>query len=309
MGIPIIGPILRWLQAIFFSKQLQIVILGLQSAGKTSLVNVISSGQFAEEMVPTVGFNVSAGSTLPTSPHPRADHHHDSHQSLIHLLGATMTRVHKTDEEGAKGKCTNQDVGHWVSAATLLQECHYTAEKPCRGMRALAAHATSRSVLPLDSGQPRFRSMWERYCRGVSAIVFVLDSAIPRPPPQQQEQHKSSADTESKLPQTQYSQQSAPSSKAASAIDPTTSTDKSARVAGLSSAAGAGSASSRLANIAWYTAADELHSLLSRPELAGIPLLVLATKNDVKGAATVEEVIRVMRLDTLHNREVSCYSM
>src|SRR3989338_7711414 len=26
-------------------------------------------------------------------------------------------------------------------------------------------------------GQPRFRSMWERYCRGVHAIVYVVDSA------------------------------------------------------------------------------------------------------------------------------------
>ncbi|KAI8590561.1 ADP-ribosylation factor-like protein 8A [Geranomyces variabilis] len=26
-------------------------------------------------------------------------------------------------------------------------------------------------------GQARFRSMWERYCRGVNAIVFVLDAA------------------------------------------------------------------------------------------------------------------------------------
>ncbi|RDL36947.1 uncharacterized protein BP5553_04380 [Venustampulla echinocandica] len=26
-------------------------------------------------------------------------------------------------------------------------------------------------------GQPRFRSMWERYCRGVNAIVFIVDSA------------------------------------------------------------------------------------------------------------------------------------
>ena len=26
-------------------------------------------------------------------------------------------------------------------------------------------------------GQARFRSMWERYCRGVNVIVFVLDSA------------------------------------------------------------------------------------------------------------------------------------
>lgn len=26
-------------------------------------------------------------------------------------------------------------------------------------------------------GQQRFRSLWERYCRGVQAIVFVVDSA------------------------------------------------------------------------------------------------------------------------------------
>merc|ERR1712070_539412 len=26
-------------------------------------------------------------------------------------------------------------------------------------------------------GQPRFRSMWERYCRGVNAMVYVVDSA------------------------------------------------------------------------------------------------------------------------------------
>jgi len=25
-------------------------------------------------------------------------------------------------------------------------------------------------------GQPRFRTMWERYCRGVSAIVYCLFS-------------------------------------------------------------------------------------------------------------------------------------
>ena len=26
-------------------------------------------------------------------------------------------------------------------------------------------------------GQPRFRPMWERYCRGVNAIVFIVDIA------------------------------------------------------------------------------------------------------------------------------------
>ena len=25
--------------------------------------------------------------------------------------------------------------------------------------------------------QPRFRSMWERYCRGVQAVVYVVDAA------------------------------------------------------------------------------------------------------------------------------------
>ena len=26
-------------------------------------------------------------------------------------------------------------------------------------------------------GQPRFRTMWERYCRGVNAIVYMVDAA------------------------------------------------------------------------------------------------------------------------------------
>lgn len=29
-------------------------------------------------------------------------------------------------------------------------------------------------------GQPRFRSMWERYCRGVNAIVYVSSSSCIR---------------------------------------------------------------------------------------------------------------------------------
>ena len=104
MDIPILGSLLRWFQSIFFAKHLQIAILGLQSAGKTSLVNVLCNGQFAEEMVPTIGFNMKK-----------------------------MT----------KG---NVQIKMWDIG-----------------------------------GQPRFRSMWERYARGVSAIVFVVDSAIPRP--------------------------------------------------------------------------------------------------------------------------------
>jgi len=79
---------------------MELTLVGLQYSGKTTFVNVISSGQFCEDMIPTVGFN--------------------------------MRKV-------MKGNVTIKiwDIG----------------------------------------GQPRFRSMWERYCRGVNAIVYMVDAA------------------------------------------------------------------------------------------------------------------------------------
>ncbi|KAJ1535783.1 ADP-ribosylation factor-like protein 8B [Nowakowskiella sp. JEL0078] len=79
---------------------MELTLVGLQHSGKTTLVNVIANGQFIEDTIPTVGFN--------------------------------MRKV-------TKGSVVMKlwDLG----------------------------------------GQARFRSMWERYCRGVNAIVFVVDSA------------------------------------------------------------------------------------------------------------------------------------
>ena len=37
---------------------MELSLIGLQNAGKTSLVNVLTTGQFAEDMIPTVGFNM-----------------------------------------------------------------------------------------------------------------------------------------------------------------------------------------------------------------------------------------------------------
>jgi len=81
---------------------MELTLVGLQHSGKTTLVNVIAAGQFQEDMIPTVGFN--------------------------------MKKV-------SRGNVTIKlwDIG----------------------------------------GQPRFRSMWERYCRGVNAIVYVVDAANP----------------------------------------------------------------------------------------------------------------------------------
>ncbi|VFQ88124.1 unnamed protein product [Cuscuta campestris] len=91
---------LNWLRSLFFKHEMELSLVGLQNAGKTSLVNSISNGGYSEDMIPTVGFN--------------------------------MRKV-------TKGNVTIKlwDLG----------------------------------------GQRRFRTMWERYCRGVSAIIYVVDAA------------------------------------------------------------------------------------------------------------------------------------
>lgn len=94
--------IVEWLQTLFFSQEMELTILGLQNAGKTTLVNLLSTGDFSDDRIPTVGFN--------------------------------MRRVQK-------------------GGVTL-------------------------KIWDLG-GQARFRTMWERYCRGVSAVVFVVDAADP----------------------------------------------------------------------------------------------------------------------------------
>lgn len=71
-------------------------------------------------------------------------------------------------------------------------------------------------------GQPRFRAMWERYCRGVNAIVYMVDAA----------------DLEK-----------------------------------------------------MEASRNELHSLLDKQQLAGIPVLVLGNKRDKEGALDEQGLI------------------
>lgn len=92
--------LLDWLRSLFFKKEMELSLIGLQNAGKSSLVNVIATGAFQQDMIPTVGFN----------------------------------------------------------------------------MRKVTKGAVTIKLWDLG-GQPRFRAMWERYCRGVQAIVYVIDAA------------------------------------------------------------------------------------------------------------------------------------
>uniref|UniRef100_A0A915MXE6 Uncharacterized protein n=1 Tax=Meloidogyne javanica TaxID=6303 RepID=A0A915MXE6_MELJA len=98
--VSMINKLLDWIRSLFWKEEMELTLVGLQGSGKTTFVNVIASGQFTEDMIPTVGFN--------------------------------MRKI-------TKGNVTIKlwDIG----------------------------------------GQPRFRSMWERYCRGVNAIVFMVDAA------------------------------------------------------------------------------------------------------------------------------------
>ncbi|CAA3017851.1 ADP-ribosylation factor-like protein 8a isoform X2 [Olea europaea var. sylvestris] len=152
---------LNWLRSIFFKQEMEITLIGLQNAGKTSLVNVIATGGYCDDMIPTVGFN--------------------------------MRKV-------TKGNVTIKlwDLG----------------------------------------GQPRFRSMWERYCRAVSVIVYVVDLA----------DHE---------------------------------------------------------NIS--VSQRELHDLLSKPALSGIPLLVLGNKIDKAEAISKNGLSHQMDLKSITDREVCCF--
>ena len=52
---------------------------------------------------------------------------------------------------------------------------------------------------------------------------------------------------------------------------------------------------------------EELQSIMKEDELKGIPLLVLANKQDLVGAATPETLYQKLGLDTIRMREFSEY--
>ncbi|XP_077429067.1 ADP-ribosylation factor-like 8Bb [Vanacampus margaritifer] len=161
--LALINRLLDWFRSLFWKEEMELTLVGLQYSGKTTFVNVIASGQFSEDMIPTVGFN--------------------------------MRKV-------TKGNVTIKiwDIG----------------------------------------GQPRFRSMWERYCRGVNAIVYMVDAA---------DRDKIEASR------------------------------------------------------------NELHNLLDKPQLQGIPVLVLGNKRDLANALDEKQLIEKMNLSAIQDREICCYSV
>jgi len=56
-------------------------------------------------------------------------------------------------------------------------------------------------------------------------------------------------------------------------------------------------------------AKEELHILLEKPAMEGIPLLVLGNKSDLDEHAGVDELIEALNLKAVTHREVSCYGI
>ena len=106
-------------------------------------------------------------------------------------------------------------------------------------MRKLSRDGVSVKTWDLG-GQERFRGTWERYCRGVDCVVYVVDASAPE---------------------------------------------------------------------TFETARNELHGLLKRETLGGIPLLVLGNKCDLEASVRVQEVVEAMELKRATGREVCCYNV
>ena len=54
---------------------------------------------------------------------------------------------------------------------------------------------------------------------------------------------------------------------------------------------------------------NELHNLLEKPQLAGIPILVLGNKRDLPDALDENGLIEKMNLNSIQDREICCYSI
>ncbi|CAG9325127.1 unnamed protein product [Blepharisma stoltei] len=89
-----------WLKSWFWHQELEISIVGIQNAGKTTFVNTLTTSEFDENTIPTVGFN---------------------HREV--KKGSVQLKI--------------WDIG----------------------------------------GQHKYRSSWEKYCRNVDCIIFIVDSA------------------------------------------------------------------------------------------------------------------------------------
>ncbi|KAH9206641.1 P-loop containing nucleoside triphosphate hydrolase protein [Leptodontidium sp. 2 PMI_412] len=57
-GARVVGDLVNWVLITFWATEMDIVMVGLENSGKTSLLRVLSGGEFSIDSIPTVGFNM-----------------------------------------------------------------------------------------------------------------------------------------------------------------------------------------------------------------------------------------------------------
>lgn len=53
-----LGPVFEWFHSLFYTRNLDVCIVGLPGAGKTTLAGLLVSGHSEEQAAPTVGYNL-----------------------------------------------------------------------------------------------------------------------------------------------------------------------------------------------------------------------------------------------------------
>lgn len=145
---------------------MDVTMIGLQNAGKTSLLRVLSVRPRSPAALTLMEANVAF--------FDRAENLRSSKRQASPNLIPPMAMVSIP---------SLTIIAHRIAhCATPSLKCHKLmfsySSIPTVGFnmkRVQRGHVTLRCW---DlGGQPRFRPMWERYCRGVNAIVFIVDIA------------------------------------------------------------------------------------------------------------------------------------
>ncbi|KAK7755290.1 hypothetical protein SLS62_002795 [Diatrype stigma] len=160
-----------WLLRTFWATEMDVTMIGLQNAGKTSLLRVLSVRPRSPAALTLMEANVAFFG--------RAENSRSSKRQAFPNIIPSMVMVSMSSLIIVDYHCASHRIAH---CATPSLRCHKLtfsySSIPTVGFnmkRVQRGHVTLRCW---DlGGQPRFRPMWERYCRGVNAIVFIVDIA------------------------------------------------------------------------------------------------------------------------------------
>lgn len=130
------------------ATEMDVTMIGLQNAGKTSLLRVL-----AVRSLPVLMPLARGNKFELTVPRRREENSQSSKSNALHVRYLLLA-ISVSANSGLRSSIPT--VGFNMKR---VQRGHVTLK--CWDI----------------GGQPRFRTMWERYCRGVNAIVFIVDIA------------------------------------------------------------------------------------------------------------------------------------